>query len=150
MRKWYEATLSTNTSDLVAVILQHAELGPPEFVAVARVAKAWHEACRTEPALLLAAARRPEFLTKRVLMGLLALHWHEADKLPRSKRARRNGGFLYMYGTAAIDIAMSKVGGFRGWRCRIAKRAADEQAPAAVLQRWRQNAQSSAYDPMPY
>lgn len=133
-----------HNSDLVASILQHAELGPMEFVSVARVAKAWREACRTEPALLLAAARRPDFLTKRTLMGLLALHWHEADKLPRGRRARRNGGFLYVYGHAAVDLALSSVGGFEGWKCRIAKRAADEQAALADLQRWEKNLKSAA------
>ena len=108
-----------HNSDLVASILLLAELGPTEFVAVSRVAKAWHEACRSEPALLLAAARRHDFLTKRTLMGLLALHWHEPDKLPRGWRARRNGGFLYMYGHAAVDLALSSVGGFESWKCRI-------------------------------
>jgi hypothetical protein len=82
--------------------------------------------------LLLAAARKPDFLTKRTLIGLFALHWHEADKLPRSKKSRRNGGFLYMYGPAAIDGALTTIGGFHGWRTHIARRAANEKAAAAL------------------
>ena len=125
------ATVLDNV-DLVATILAHAELGPTAFVAIGRVAKAWHDARRADATLLLTAARRPEFLTKRTLMGLFALHWHEADKLPRSKRPRRNGGFLYMYSTPAIDGALTVVGGFDGWKQRIAKRAADERAAVAA------------------
>ena len=124
------ASIVLHNPDLVAIILRHAELGPTDFVAVARVAQAWREACRTEPSLLLGAARRPAFLTKRTLTGLFALHWHEADKLPRGKRARRDGGFLYMYGPAAIDRALPTVGGLEGWLARIAKRAASERAAA--------------------
>ena len=48
---------------------------------------------------------------------------HEADKLPRGMRARRNTGWLYMYSTAAIDQAMAIVGGVDGWQRRIAERA---------------------------
>ena len=112
--------------DLVAVVLAHAELGPSEFVALGRVAKAWHAAKQVDDSLLLAAARKPDFLTKRVLMGLFALHWHEAGRLPRGMRARRNGGWLYMYSTAAIDQTMAIVGGVDGWRRRIAERAQRE------------------------
>ena len=97
-----------------------------------RVAKAWHQACQAEPKLLLAAARRPNFLTKRTLSGLFALHWHEADRLPRGKKARTNGGIMYMYGPAAVDGALCTVGGFQGWRCRIATRAEKELAAAGI------------------
>ena len=76
--------------DLVACILAHANLDPFEFVAATRVSKAWHAACHADDTLMLAAARKPDFLTKRTLMGLFALHWHEADKLPRGMRARRH------------------------------------------------------------
>ena len=114
--------------DLVAAVLAHAELGPCEFVSVGRVGKAWHAARQVDDSLLLAAARKPDFLTKRMLMGLFALHWHEADKLPRGMRARRNGDWLYMYSTAAIDQAMPIVGGVEGWRRRIAERARREGA----------------------
>ena len=118
--------------DLLACILGHAKLDPFEFVAAGRVAKAWHDACMADDTLLLAAARKPDFLTKRTLIGLFALHWHEADKLPRSKKNRRNGGFLYMYGPAAIDGALTTIGGFHGWRTHIARRAANEKAAAAL------------------
>ena len=122
-------------ADMVAVILGHAELGPAAFVAIGRVAKAWHTVCRADAALLLAAARKPDFLTKRTLTGLFALHWHEADKLPRGKRARRNGGFLYMYGDAAIDHALTLVGGLAGWQRRIAARARSEAASVRPTER---------------
>ena len=124
-----------HTADLVAVILQYAELGPSDFVAVARVAKAWHEACRTVPTLLLDAAHRPAFLTKHTLMGLFVLDWREADALPRGEKLRRHGGFLYTYGAAAIDRALPTVGGFQAWRRRIARRAAKERAAAASAAR---------------
>ena len=110
--------------DLVACILAHANLDPFEFVAATRVSKAWHAACHADDTLMLAAARKPDFLTKRTLMGLFGLHWHEADKLPRGMRARRNGGWLWMYRSAAIEQAMPIVGGVEGWCLRIAKRAA--------------------------
>ena len=119
-------------ADLVAIVLQHADLGPAAFVSVARVGKAWHVACRANESLLLAAARRPEYLTKRTLMGLFALHWHEADKLPRGSRPRRNGGFLHTYTNAAIDRALPIVGGLDGWRLRIAQRAEKEQRTSAA------------------
>ena len=99
---------------------------------MARVAKAWHAACCADESLLLAAARRPDFLTKRTLMGLFALHWREADNLPRGKRARRNGGFLHMYTDAAIDRALPIVGGLDGWRLRIAQRAEKEERTSAA------------------
>jgi hypothetical protein len=121
--------------DLVAIILQHAELGPSDFVAVARVAKAWHEACRTVPRLLLGAAHRPAFLTKHTLMGLFVLDWREADALPRGQKARRQGGFLYKYDAAAIDRALPTIGGFQAWQRRIARRAARERAAAASAAR---------------
>jgi len=114
--------------DLVAAVLAHAELGPCEFVSVGRVGKAWHAARQVDDSLLLAAARKPDFLTKRMLAGLFALHWHEADKLPRGMRARRSGSWLYMYSTVAIDQAMAIVGGVEGWRRRIAERARREGA----------------------
>ena len=121
-------------ADLVAAILVHAELDPFTFVAMGRVAKAWHAACRLDAALLIAAARRPEFLTKRTLMGLFALHWHEADKLPRGKRARRNGGWMYMYSAPAIERALPILGGLDGWRRRIAARASREKAAAMAAE----------------
>ena len=62
------AAVFENT-DLVAIVLQHADLEPAAFVTVARVTKAWHAACCADESLLLAAARRPDFLTKRTLMG---------------------------------------------------------------------------------
>lgn len=122
--------------DLVAAILSHVKLCPSEFVTMGRVAKAWRDACRADARMLLAVARTSEFLTKRTLMGLFALHWHEADKLPRGKRPRRNGGFLYMYSEPAIDCALPLVGGFEGWKQRLAKRAADERATAATARAW--------------
>lgn len=121
-------------ADLVAAILGHAELGPFAFVAMGRVAKAWHAACRLDATLLLAAAQRPDFLTKHTLRGLFALHWHEADKLPRGKRARRNGGWLYMYSAPAIERALPIVGGLDGWRRRIAARASREKAAVTAAE----------------
>ena len=116
--------------DLVRAILVHADLNPFDFVAVAHVGKAWRAACRADASLLLAAARRPDFLTKRTLMGLFALHWHEAARFPHGKRARRNGGWLYMYGASAIEAALPTVGGFEGWRRRIDKRAREHPSRA--------------------
>ena len=114
--------------DLLACILGHAKLDPFEFVAAGRVAKAWHDACMVDDTLLLAAARKPDFLTKRTLIGLFGLHWHEADRLPRGMQARRNGGYLWMYSNAAISSVMPIVGGVEGWRLRIAKRAVGERS----------------------
>ena len=123
--------------DLVAIILSHAQLEPFAFAAIGRVAKAWHAARHADEALVLAAARRPDFLTKRTIMGLFALHWHEADKLPRGMRARRNGGWMYMYGPAAIHQAFAIVGGMPGWQRRIAERAKREKAALATKLRGR-------------
>lgn len=114
--------------DLLACILGHAKLDPFEFVAAGRVAKAWHDACMVDDTLLLAAARKPDFLTKRTLIGLFGLHWHEADRLPRGMQARRNGGYLWMYSNAAISSVMPIVGGVEGWRLRIAKRTVGERS----------------------
>ena len=72
--------------DLLGLILQHADLAPREFVWASRVNKTWHAACFRDGELALQAARRAHCLTKRALMGLLALHSHEADRLPRATR----------------------------------------------------------------
>jgi hypothetical protein len=132
--------------DLVAVVLAHAELGPREFVSVGRVGKAWHAARQVDDSLLLAAARKPDFITKATLMGLFALHWHEADKLPRGMNARRNGGWLYMYSGRAIDQAISVVGGVEGWRRRIAERAR-RAGPADQEGRERPRIRACPYNP---
>ena len=127
------ASVIFDNPDIVGVILRHAELGPAAFVAAARVSKAWYAACHADTDLLLAAARRYRYLTKRTMMDLFALSWREADKLPRGKSPRRNGGFLYMYCTAAIDRALLMVGGLEGWKQRLAKRAEREKASREAL-----------------
>jgi hypothetical protein len=116
-----------DNQDILACILGHAKLNPFEFVAAGRVGTAWHDACMTDDMLLLSAARKPDFLTKRTLMGLFGLHWHEADQLPRGMKARRNGGWLWMYSNTAIECVMPMIGGVEGWRLRIARRAAGER-----------------------
>lgn len=79
--------------DLLSVILAHAELTPERFVALARVGKAWRAALHADAVLLLAAARRPRFLTKSVFCGLFALSPGEADAFPRGAAPRAKGGF---------------------------------------------------------
>ena len=109
-------------SDLVACILAHADLDPSAFVAAGRVNTVWRTACRADTTLLLAAARRPTFLTKRAFAGLFALTPAEADAFPRGKRARLQSGYMYMYRDAAIDAGLPVIGGLTGWKRRIADR----------------------------
>ena len=109
-------------SDLVACILAHADLDPGAFVTAGRVNTVWRAACRADTTLLLAAARRPDFLTKRVFSGLFALTQAEADAFPRGMRVRRQSGFMYMYRDAAIDAVLSTTGNLCGWKRRLAER----------------------------
>ena len=125
--------------DLLGLILQHAELAPREFVWVSRVNKTWHAACFRDGELALQAARRAHCLTKRALMGLLALHSHEADRLPRATLARRGGGVMYAYPAVVVDQAWyGMVGGVDTWRSRLAKRACEQHAVEVVFgSEWR-------------
>ena len=125
--------------DLLGLILQHAELAPREFVWVSRVNKTWHAACFRDGELALQAARRAHCLTKRALMGLLALHSHEADRLPRATLARRGGGVMYAYPAVVVDQAWEgMVGGVDEWRSRLSKRACEQHAVEVVFgSEWR-------------
>jgi hypothetical protein len=125
--------------DLLGLILQHAELAPREFVWVSRVNRVWHAACFRDGELALQAARRAHCLTKRALMGLLALHSHEADRLPRATLARRGGGVMYAYPVIVVDQAWDDVvGGVDAWRSRLSKRACEQHAVEVVFgSEWR-------------
>ena len=125
-----------DNSDLVAYILAHADLEPWSFVAAGRVSATWHAACQTET-LLLAAARRPDFLTKRTFSGLFALTSEEADTFPRGMRVRRPIGFMHMYQEAAISAAISTVGGIHGWKRRLAHCASRSCSPTRAHKRQR-------------
>ena len=110
--------------DLLSIILAHVDLTPERFVALARVGKVWRAALLLDAALLLAAARRPRYLTKTTLCGLFALSPREADAFPRRAAPRAKGGIMFMYTGSAIDAALPTVGGIDGWRRRLARRAA--------------------------
>lgn len=128
-----------DNEDLLGLILLHAELSPTEFVWISRVNKGWHSACFREGEIALQAARRAHCLTKRALMGLLALHSHEADRLPRATLARRGGGVMYAYPAVVVDRAWDDmVGGVDAWRSRLAKRACEQHAVEVVFgSEWR-------------
>ena len=125
--------------DLVALILQHAKLSPREFVWSSRVNKACHAVCFRDAELALHAARRTQCLTKRALMGLLALRSHEADRLPRARLARRDGGVVYAYPAVAVHQAWdSMVGGVDAWRSRLVERSSEQLAIEVVFgSEWR-------------
>ena len=116
-------------SDLVACILAHADLDPSAFTAAGRVSTVWRAACRADTTLLLAAARRPTFLTKRTFTGLFALTPMEADAFPRGKRARLPSGIMYMYRDAAINGVFPAIGGLDGWKRRLTNRSLTEHPP---------------------
>jgi hypothetical protein len=115
--------------DLLHLILQHAGLSPAAFVAVSRVSKAWHSTCMRDSNLMLSAALRATVLTKRVLMGLLALSSREADSLPRYTRLRRGGGFMYVYpSVVAVSAWADVVGGIEEWHARLYARKLYQQS----------------------
>ena len=125
--------------DLLALILQEAELTPRDFVNVSRVNKGWHDVCMRNGTLALQAARGAEYLTKRALMGLLALSSREADRLPRATKPRRGGGVMYLYPVAAVDRGWELVGGAAAWRLRLRERSIEQQAIEAVFgTEWRE------------
>ena len=69
--------------DLMALIV--VNLAPACYVSVGRVCKQWRGLCLRDASLAIAAAKAAACLTKRVLMGLLALSSAEADSLPPCK-----------------------------------------------------------------
>jgi hypothetical protein len=111
--------------DLLQIILQLAELSPSEFVMASRVSKEWRTICQRDGSLVLGAAKGCH-LTKQVLMGLTALTSVEADLLPREKRFRKRGGYMFLYEPRVVDEAWSIVGGVGGWRGRLSKRSRDQ------------------------
>lgn len=113
--------------DLVGCILKHANLDPRTFTAASSVDTTWRSACHSDTELLLAAARRPAFLTKRVFVNLFALTPTEADTFPHGLRARSSSGFMYMYQEAAISAVLPSIGGLGGWTRRIARRARSDR-----------------------
>jgi hypothetical protein len=119
--------------DLLAMILQKAELAPRDFVRASRVSRGWHDVCMRNGTLALQAARTTEYLTKRALMGLLALSSQEADRLPRATKPRRGGGVMYLYPVAAVDRAWEVVGGADAWRSRLRERSSEQQAIEVVF-----------------
>ena len=125
--------------DLLALILQEAELTPRDFVNVSRVNKGWHDVCMRNGTLALKAARRAEYLTKRALMGLLALSSQEADRLPRATKPRRGGGVVYLYPVSAVDRGWEVVGGAAAWRLRLRERSIEQHAIETVFgTEWRE------------
>ena len=125
--------------DLLALILQKAELAPKDFVSASRVSKGWHDVCMWDGMLALQAARRAQYLTKRKLMGLLALSSKEADVLPRACKPRRCGGVMYLYPVAAVDSAWKEVGGAVPWRSRLKERSHQQQMmEVAFGTKWRE------------
>ena len=109
--------------DLLALILQSVELTPRDFVHASRVSKSWHEVCTRDARLALKTARSAQYLTKRALMGLTALSSQEADWLPRATRLRWDGGIMYLYPVAAVDMAWSVVGDDFQWHVRLQERS---------------------------
>ena len=120
-------------ADLVGCILAHAELSPEDLVAVCQVGKAWRAAVHGDAALLIAAACRPQFLTKRSFCGLFALNSREADDFPhRVTPCRKHGSVMCMYTAPAVRAAVPAVGGMEGWRRRLARRVATEMSGAGL------------------
>jgi|EP00966_Prymnesium_polylepis_P126348 hypothetical protein len=132
-------TMVFENEDLLSLILQRAELAPREFVWASRVCKGWHAACFRDGELALQAARHAHCLTKRALMGLLALNSSEADRLPRATHARRGGGVMYAYPIAVVNEAWEGiVGGVDAWRSRLAERAREQHSIEKVFgSEWR-------------
>ena len=123
-----------DNEDLVGLILRHAELTPTGFVMASRVCRAWHTSCIRDGGLALQAARQANYLTKRALMGLLALNSGEADRLPRTSKRRRDGGLMFNYPKAAVDEAWRDVvGGVGAWQARLAERSRMQQGIEQVF-----------------
>ena len=122
-----------DNEDLLGLILQHVDLSPREFVWASRVNRTWHVTCFRDGELALCAARRADCLTKRALMGLLALYSSEADRLPRSTLARRGGGIMFAYPPTVVDVAWKGVGGVDAWRSRLAERSREQHAIEVVF-----------------
>ena len=118
-----------DNGDLLALVLEHARLGPRELVMASRVSRLWHETCYCDVTLAVGAALAARRLTKRALMGLFALEWREADALPRAKCPRLHGGSMYLYdATVAVAGWSTCVGDSETWRTRLAQRARDQRS----------------------
>ena len=109
-------------TDLVGLVLVHVPLDPRTFVRVGTVSKAWHDVCRSNAHLLMAAARGPRYLTKTVFSGLFGLSSKEADAFPRDE-VMHSRVRTYMYTATATDAVLQSIGGLTGWRARLARRA---------------------------
>ena len=110
--------------DLLWWILQKANLSPHDFVAATRVSKVWRDVCFRDGQLAMQAARQAHCLTKRALMGLLALSSEEADRLPRGTRKRPGGGLMYSYPVGVVNLAWEGVvGGTEAGRARLCNRS---------------------------
>lgn len=132
--------LVLENTDLLSLILASGKLSPASFVAASRVSRAWHGVCMCDGSLALQAARGAQYLTKRLIMGLLAINSEEANRLPRQVRNRYQGGFMYLYPAAAVEEAWGEmVGGHEEWRVRIAQRAREQRGIEEVFgPHWRQ------------
>lgn len=109
-------------ADIVALVLEHAQLSPTCLAVHSRVCSAWRRACRTEERLLLRAALARSFLSKHDFMGLFALSSAEADTFPHGVRARNPSGFVFMYKEAAVRSVLPSTGGMIEWRRRVERR----------------------------
>lgn len=108
--------------DLVALVVTN--LRPACYVSAGRVCRLWRGVCRRDASLAITAAKAAACLTKRVLMGLLALSSGEADSLPRETHPRRDGGVMYVYPSYVVDEAWVRfIGSGDAWRARLVERS---------------------------
>ena len=54
-------------------------------------------------------------------MGLMALTRDEARRMPHEERKGRFGS-MFVYRKDAVETALAEMGGFEGWRNRVATR----------------------------
>lgn len=109
-------------SDLLLAIFEHMALTPIELVRIERVCRQWRSVYHANARALVQAAT-PAVLTKTVLMGLYGLSSSEANQLPHTIRARRDGGHMCLFSQVS-ERAWALVGTERDWEGRLIRRGA--------------------------
>ena len=118
--------LVLSNEDLLLKIFELVRPTPSELVTLGRVCRQWRHVHHANARLLVTVAT-PEKMTRTVLRGLYALSSAEARILPYEMRARKAGGYMYLYSRSVADEAWAIIGDVPNWSARLAQRAIDQR-----------------------